>query len=291
MTEGNRLLFIDFIRIVAILLVIIQHMTTPQLFQNLNSIYFIYNPLPPFIWLDYGTIGVILFIFTSGLSLGVSGYSFENLRSVLDFLKRRLFRIYPIYWVAILFSLVLFNYYIPTLQPMDYVNTVFGIQAFFQTTMERIWAINGTFWFVGVIVCLYFMFPLISIAMKRHRNLTLIFAFFVSIASRTIMYYVFPQFISGWDWFPLCHLSEFVLGIYITQTHSYPQFKSNKPIIFLANLSFYVYLVHFPILFSTNYEGVGIVLFIVSTIVFSLMFYSFDKAIQDSFRTWRKLVF
>jgi len=280
----ERLLFIDIIRIAAILLVILQHLSTaPFLFQNLDQYHFFLNPLPT-IYIDYRTFAIFLFIFASGCSLAISDKP-ETLSDVISFYKKRVLRIYPIFWIALFFSALLLPWSLQNLPtPFDYARMITGFQIFFQTTAQGTWAINGAFWFIGVIISLYLLFPLVSIATHKSPHKTLLLTFIISIISRIIMFYIFPQFISGFDWFPLCRLFEFTLGIYIIQIRIYPKFTSNNTIAFLGKLSFYIYLVHFPLMFATNYEGVGILLFIVSTTVFSIMFYSFDNTIQNWIR-------
>jgi peptidoglycan/LPS O-acetylase OafA/YrhL len=202
---------------------------------------------------------------------------------VKDFYKKRLLRIYPIYWIAVLYSLLLINYEIPTVPLTDYARTFWGFQIFFTTTaQDSMGKINGSFWFIGVIISLYFLYPLVSLAIKRHPHISLLSVTLVAFVSRMIMNYVFPQFISGSDWFPLCRLFEFGLGIYITQRNLYPRINSNSITRFLGNLSFYVYLTEWPLLTATNYSNIGFALFTISTIVFAIMFYAFDMKIQEA---------
>jgi peptidoglycan/LPS O-acetylase OafA/YrhL len=94
------------------------------------------------------------------------------------------------------------------------------------------------------------------------------------------MYYMFPIYGSGWDWFPLCRIFNFGLGIYLLQTGLFPKAISNRSIAFLSTMSFYVYLVHFPIMCTTNYENIGIVFFLIEIIVFSFLLYLLDNTIK-----------
>jgi peptidoglycan/LPS O-acetylase OafA/YrhL len=94
------------------------------------------------------------------------------------------------------------------------------------------------------------------------------------------MFYVFPMFGSGWDWFPTCRIFNFALGIYLIRKGLFPKAGSNRTFAFLSTMSFYVYLVHFPIMCATNYENVGIFYFLADTAVFSFLLYLFDNAVK-----------
>lgn len=237
--------------------------------------------VPYLFYINYGRIGLWLFIFASGCSLALNDTKFSNLSEVKNFYKKRLIRIYPPYWVSLLFSLLIFNWVIPSLTIADFVRWFSGFQAFFATTSIEITKINITYWFIGLIISLYLLYPLLLYAVKKHPNASLISFFFLSLASRFIMYYIFPMFGSGWDWFPTCRIFNFTLGIYLIQKGLFPKAISNRTFAFLSTMSFYVYLVHFPIMCATNYDNIGIFFFFAGTVVFSFLLYLFDNAVKS----------
>jgi peptidoglycan/LPS O-acetylase OafA/YrhL len=275
----DRLLSIDIIRIVGVTLILLQHMIGTNLLPSwIHNIAI--NYLPYLFYIDYGRIGVWLFVFASGCSLALNDTEFSNLSEVKNFYKKRLIRIYPPYWVSLLFSLLIFNWVIPSLTVTDAARWFSGFQMFFATTSIEFTKINITYWFIGSIVSLYFLYPLLFYVMKKHPSISLLSFFFVSLASRYIMFYVFPMFISGWDWFPACRIFNFALGIYLIQKGLFPKAISNRTIAFLGTMSFYVYLVGFPIMCATNYESIGIFFFLAGTIVFSFLLYLFDNTVK-----------
>jgi peptidoglycan/LPS O-acetylase OafA/YrhL len=99
----KRLLFIDIIRIVGIIFVVLS--TAPFLFQNLDQYHFLLNLLPT-IYVDYRFFGIFLFIFASGCSLAISDQP-KTLSDAINFYKKRVMRIYPIFWVALFFGGIL----------------------------------------------------------------------------------------------------------------------------------------------------------------------------------------
>jgi len=279
-TVRGRLLSVDIIRIAGLILILLQHMIGTKLLPSwISNIAIDY--LPYLFYINYGRIGVWLFLFASGCSLALNDTEFSNLSDVKNFYKKRLIRIYPPYWVSLLFSLLIFNWVIPSLTVTDFVRWFSGFQIFFATTSIEITKVNITYWFVGLIVSLYLLYPLLFYVVKKHPNISLFSFFFISLASRCIMFYVFPVFGSGWDWFPTCRIFNFALGIYLIRRGLFPKAISNRTFAFLSTMSFYVYLVHFPIMCATNYENIGILFFLAGTIVFSVLLYLFDNAVKS----------
>jgi peptidoglycan/LPS O-acetylase OafA/YrhL len=287
---ADRLLFLDVTRIVGVLLILLQHLTgtnlLPSFIHNISIDY-----LPFLFYIDYGRIGVWLFVFASGCSLALNDKKFSNFSDVRDFYRKRFIRIYPAYWVGLLFSLLIFNWVIPSLTVTDYLRWFSGFQQFFATTAIEVTKINITYWFIGLIVSLYLLYPLLFLAIEKHPNISIFSFFFISLASRCIMFYKFPMFGSGWDWFPTCRIFNFALGIYLIRRGLFPRASSNRTVAFLGLMSFYVYLVSFPIMCATNYPYIGIIYFIAGTSIFSYSLYLFDSAIKSQLNKrpfWRR---
>jgi peptidoglycan/LPS O-acetylase OafA/YrhL len=182
--------------------------------------------------------------------------------------------------------LLIFNWVIPSLTITDLVRWFSGFQVFFATTAIEGAKINITYWFIGLIISLYLLYPLLLYAVKKHPNTSLVSFFFISLASRYAMYYMcytygFPMFGGGWDWFPSCRIFNFALGIYLIRKGLFPKAISNRTIIFLGTMSFYVYLLQFPMMYATNYDGIGIFFFLAGITVFSLLLYLLDNFIRN----------
>ena len=285
---NGRLLFIDLSRIVGISLVIISHLYYIGGGYYFPWLYFSFHyPERPVFRIDVGTIGVWLFIFASGASLALRKYSFGSLKNLGKFYGNRLLRIYPIYWVAVIFSIMI-EPVTSTLTLSDYVRWFSGFQIFFIT--DNSWGkINGSYWFIGLIISLYFLFPVIYSAMNKHPHVSLLSLFLINIASRAIMWNYFFQFVGVTDWFPLCQIFDFGLGIYLVQKWSglkMWKFTSGRTIAFAGELVFYLYLVHVPLMrfmppiqFEFGYEY-ALTWFIVIALLFGCMFYTFDKQIH-----------
>ena len=101
----KRLAFVDTLRGIAVLSVVLQH-TLEQIVlnQTTGSYYWAFHyALGEYF--NFGRFGVVLFFFVSGF---VIPYSFPSSAApVRDFAVSRFFRLYPAYWLSIVFLLVL----------------------------------------------------------------------------------------------------------------------------------------------------------------------------------------
>jgi len=278
----DRLLFIDILRIIGITLVVSQHVITDSgLWSSLRQFYFNISIFDIY-HVYYGNIGIWLFIFASGCSLALNHRDVDTLAKAKDFYAKRLLRIYPVYWAAILFNLAVLNRVIPALSIRDYIEMFSGFQAFFASTLNDFYGkVNGAFWFVGVMVSLYLLYPILLVMIRKHPHLSLLTFLVVAVFSRVVMNQL--PWVRGYDWFPLCRLFEFGLGIYLIQTGLYLKITNpNSVIAYMSNTSFHVYLVHLPLLVLIPYN---VILFLVTTLVISGMLYAFDNALKQFINT------
>ena len=141
----TRIIELDILRAVAILIIIFAHFGFFLPTVNLST--------------EFATkiisYGVALFLFISGFVLHLNHPSFTQHNSLADFYKKRILRIFPLYWLAI--ALVCVEGY-HFASPINAFVVIFGLQGFLAQTLE-----GGMFWwFVGVIIVLYAIFPLIT---------------------------------------------------------------------------------------------------------------------------------
>jgi peptidoglycan/LPS O-acetylase OafA/YrhL len=281
-TKG-RLLFIDVLRISGLTLILLHHLIgtklVPSWFQDIPSNYV--NKFSPYLFsIDYGSIGVWLFIFASGCSLALSDTDFSSFSKVINFYKKRFIRIYPTYWVALIFNFFIFSWLMPSFTIIDILKWFSGFQVYLATNWWWPGKLNITYWFIGVILALYLLYPLILYVMQKHPNISLISFFFISLASRWIVYYLFPNISGGWISFPLGRLFNFGLGIYIIQRGHFPRAISNRAVAFISVMTFYLYLLEYPLYCVANFYG-GIFYFIAGMAVFSFLLYLFDNFVKN----------
>ncbi|MCA1530981.1 acyltransferase [Bradyrhizobium sp. NBAIM03] len=100
----KRLAFIDTLRGIAVLAVLVQHVFEVILEKHPTGVY--YGPLHDIFgyYMNFGRFGVVLFFFVSGF---VIPFSFpDSATPVRDFMISRFFRLYPAYWTSIVVGLV-----------------------------------------------------------------------------------------------------------------------------------------------------------------------------------------
>lgn len=265
----ERLLFIDLLKVIGIVLVIWEHVIVTYHWNGLISFV-----IPKVIFLDQGIIGVAIFIFASGASLAYST-KVNNISDVNKFYTKRLLRIYPAYWAAVVLCIALSG---TTLQFKfkEYIELITGFQAYMGDFNGPV---NYSFWFIGLILCLYFLYPILDYLFKRKPHLTIISLFFISLFSR-IIFNEYNNF--GLDrpaeWFPLCRIFEFGLGIYLIKIDLYAHVVNRSVLIqWLSNLSFYMYLIHVPLIKYLEYNPL---LFTTMLLLLASMLHSFDMQIK-----------
>ena len=101
----KRLAFIDTLRGVAVLCVLVQHVLEQIVLTGQTGAYegMIHDLIG--YYFNFGRFGVVLFFFVSGF---VVPYSFpDSAAPVRDFAVSRFFRLYPMYWLSILLALAI----------------------------------------------------------------------------------------------------------------------------------------------------------------------------------------
>ena len=274
----TRLALIDFLRILGIILVTFQHISShnPLLYSQYTISFNIWNMYQ----FDWGKVGVVLFLFASGLALANSNLKIDSWKEVKEFYRKRLLRIYPAYYLSIILSILLEpNILQKTFNALDIIKMALGMQALGARTEADIYGkINGPLWFLTPLILLYTLFPLLAYAIRKrpHVSITAIFAI------NQVCLYIFSLsnvfFGANW-WFPLCVIFEFSLGIYLIRLGVYPKTViKNNVIIYLSNISFYIYLVNAPLLILGDCPLV----FVTSLLIIGSIFYRFDYSIRKA---------
>lgn len=164
--KKERLFYLDFVRAIATIVIIITHYnalflyTNPQMPQKA-----VISPYVANIYI--GDFGVSLFLIISGAALM---YVYEEKLNLLVFYKKRFLNIYPMFWIAYsaVFLIRFFEHqgfwmkaplgnFVYTVLGMDAYVGNFGIDTFF---------IVGE-WFFGFIIIYYLIFPLLRFGVNK----------------------------------------------------------------------------------------------------------------------------
>lgn len=252
----NRILLFDIWRIIAIFLIVAIHSGAAANLQWLNMAQQ-YNFMGGLFGLtgqfgNIGGLGVELIIILSGCTIE---YTYgEKIRgktvSFLKFIKKRVLHLYPAYWLSLLVAVVL----TPSLIGIGWIEWIKTASGFwiFQTFISGVsnlqQPVNPMGWFVGVILCLYLVYPIVSEVLHSLGVIGLAMFFAISYETLNLISCIAP---TGMDvyWFPLGRLFEFALGVYIVQKGLYPKSATNNSVIkLLSDLCFPVFLVHYILL-------------------------------------------
>ena len=169
----DHVAFIDYVRATAILLVVGFHLLMESFgslekmeasrFADWNVGHIVLGLLP----FSYGYIGVAIFFLVSGFCIHLS-HARSKQKGYKVYFSRRFFRIYPPYFVALIFFTFVFPY---TLLKLDsrinvfqFVSHVLMVQ---NLDPRSFYGINGTFWTVAVEVQLYCIYPLLLLFVRR----------------------------------------------------------------------------------------------------------------------------
>lgn len=141
---------IDFIRTIAILFVILSH-----------YLWFPEDSIVNFALL-LGVVGNVMFFFVSGYVINLSN-KINSVKDISSFFKKRIIRIFPLYWL----SLILYLYLYPTNNLFLITAHFLGLQLVFSGLEKRM------IWFIGAITVYYALYPLIIMKTQRNRDIIL----------------------------------------------------------------------------------------------------------------------
>lgn len=274
----QRLIFFDLLRIFAISLVVACHIVQYRFIGHWWSYepwmqYFIDHPRILEIDLNVGTIGVLIFLFVSGAVLELNYPNLDSLKKYAGFIAGRIIRIYPAFWITFSLMAVFCMERLINSSPFDIFISVAGFSEFFGLHNGVLGGVFfTTFWFIGLIIVFYFLFPFLSFILKRWPEFllgaSLLMFLFVVSDPHTIQY----------------NLPMFILGMYVIHRGLYPKTLSESRVIFfLSELSFYVFLVHYsiPAIWGMYYSSIPVYLIIVIAISWWIMV--IDSKIQGVF--------
>ncbi len=206
---NNKIIAFDFLRALAIIMIIPAHLS--NFLSSTYSKLALYAVDPYF-----ANMGLGLFIFMSGYLIYYNNHSIHSFQNVLSFYRKRLLRIFPLYWAAITaFTLVFFifapklnsGFVFPNAEHVfslhNVIMHILGLQIFLAPAYASPML---TLYFIGLIIVFYTIYPLMIMFSKSSKQLLLyssiVFLGFL-IVSRTFnvidhrFFMFFPIFVLG----------------------------------------------------------------------------------------------
>ncbi len=200
----KRILEIDILRAAAILLLVLYHV--PQ-----GTIADVSSTVTSYPLELVGFVGLSIFFFVSGFSLYISHRTISNRDDVLSFYKKRMVRIYPLYWVFVVGILISYR---PSF--VGSVIYVVGLQALFYPLFVSVLIYH----FVSVILVFYLLFPLLAFFDDYKKLIMVSIIPFVFFAAMQLIGLSDPMFL---DYFGI-----FVAGIVAGKTDIYRKIRQAK---------------------------------------------------------------
>ncbi|TYA11803.1 acyltransferase [Paenibacillus faecis] len=208
-TQKERIFYLDFIRAISIILVIIYHFNGFINERNLLGD----NKLPINLGntIGLGEIGVALFFLISGAALM---HRYSGNFSTKNFFFKRFLGIYPLFWITYVLTFLYLFYRNKTINHSSpnwtILFSILGIDVYMGNVLTiSNFALIGE-WFLGCIILIYLFFPLLRYIMIKKPHTLLIL---------TIVYYVI--IIQFYDFKTPIHMNfitripEFIFGMYL----------------------------------------------------------------------------
>ncbi|MDE5966705.1 MAG: acyltransferase [Lachnospiraceae bacterium] len=265
--ERERLFYLDFVRALAAVSIVITHYNAVFLYANpqINNCYVIHA----FIFNIYiGGFGVSLFLIISGAALM---YVYGHACDLKRFYIKRWKTLYPMFWLAYLISFFIIYIYMgnwkTTAVPKSrLILSLLGIDGYLADIMPTFYLVGE--WFLGFIIIFYLVFPLLRWCINKHPVLLAVIVLGIYIALE--MNYPFT-FVSSKNLF--VRLPELLFGMYFIKYIKrvrWPAAAAGLAVLILNQLC----KPNFPVDVQTTYVGIAafLVLVFVSQMVKNELF-------------------
>ena len=232
--ESEKLLIPDLIKGFAILWVVIFHVLFDftNLYCGKDDIL---NGLLCKILL-HGSLGVDLFVILSGYLLSRSCAGKKNIYWG-EFLKNRLWRIFPLYWFAIFLVITLATIRANGSNSLNWLSIGSHVLGLHGLT-PYIFDIQGVWWFITLILQLYIIFPLIYKLIEKY-NIYVIFVF-------SILFMICARFADAanvnTNYSLFAFIPVFLYGIIIGKNDFELKYKYSIPLFSLCLSSIFLFI-------------------------------------------------
>ncbi|MGZ4846460.1 MAG: acyltransferase family protein [Halobacteriota archaeon] len=151
MSSGHaRMVELDVLRAIAIMIIVFSHLD-----YFLPSVHF-----ATAFSVSVTLFGVGLFLFLSGYVLYLNHPTFARRADLTTYFNKRILRIFPLYWLSIGLRYVLGQHFASRI---DGLVILLGLQGLLSPRLNTSLSLTADWWFIGVIVVLYSVYPLIAV--------------------------------------------------------------------------------------------------------------------------------
>ena len=204
MEAKKRIFYLDFIRAISMIIIVTYHFAVHFTSQNLKVIRFFADG-------KWGLIGVAMFFVISGASLM---YNYSEKIELKTYYKKRFLVIYPMFWFA--YSAVFLKIFYDckgffnTLPIYKLIYSFLGMDGYLSPYTQTVYLIGE--WFIGCIILIYILFPLLRLAIKKFPK-----AFLITLIIVDLAVILFSNFKMPVNQNLIVCTTTFVLGMYFME--------------------------------------------------------------------------
>ncbi|MDI9241631.1 acyltransferase family protein [Fusibacillus kribbianus] len=249
----KRLFYLDFVRTIATISILLTH-------YNARFLEYYMHPAMPdraiitlFPFNIYiGAFGVALFFIISGAALM---YTYQSQCSLKDFYSKRFLSIYPMFWIG---YILVFLYYFYASKHLPYLSvpkpyflvTLLGMDGYLSGILPSYYLIGE--WFLGCIILIYLMFPLLRKLALSHPYLLCIGALLLYLPFT--FWIQVPNFLSSK--LLMVRLPEIIFGMIFVLKIKRVRFWMVIPSVLILIVNT-IFKPTFPESFQTTYIGIS----------------------------------
>lgn len=179
--KKERIFYLDFIRAIAVVAILLTHFNAFFVFANptnLRNVVITYRVANLYI----GDFGVTLFFIISGAALM---YVYDDKLEIKNFFKKRVLSIYPMFYLTFVIAF-LYTFYINKgfsheISKVRFLFTLSGFDGYFAGITPTFYLVGE--WFLGCIILVYVLFPLLRVGVKKYPKITIAIALILYILS------------------------------------------------------------------------------------------------------------
>lgn len=168
----KRCFYLDFIRALAVVIILVTHYNANFIYMGTDEALKKAIISTKIANIYIGDFGVALFLIISGAALM---YTYQEKLDLKTFYKKRFLNLYPMFWIG--YVVVFFYYFIKQggfAQPVEkwkIILSIIGMDGYLGCITPTFYLIGE--WFLGFIVIVYILFPLMRITLLKKPLLTI----------------------------------------------------------------------------------------------------------------------
>ncbi|WP_440953864.1 acyltransferase family protein [Methanosarcina sp. Mfa9] len=267
--KNEKILELDILKTFAIVFIVLCHM------DNYVVNFSVFGLIDSYLALA----GLSLFFFVSGFAMYHNNHAIYTKRDIFRFYQKRIYRIYPLYWMALIVHVVVFE--LLKINPgntspynIDFINFfvhMIGFQVFFPSYHIQ------SMWFIGTILLCYFLYPVIIYYSKNSCSI-LITAIFLIIPFAVLK---LCCNLMTTDFF--VYYSIFIWGVLSRKINLFDTLWNNKQMFleagFLTSIFLYVFC-NLKLICSNDTWIISFVLQNTFQLLFPIVSYMFVKSLS-----------